>query len=373
MRQLLAFLFGLLVLFGCSGGADESADAPRPEPRVAEIDLVIGEREGEEPYLFGDISGIAVDEQGRIFVADRQAHEIRVFSADGAFQFAIGGQGEGPGELNWPCCPAFGPDGHLWVRDVRNLRLNRYEVGADDAEPAGQVQMAVFQLVRHAPITFDEEGYLISFGDLRKTERAFPWVRRHRTLDDSTVHTQPLPEVPEDRIIMYETERTTTNQPFGAYPQHAHAPGGEWAFSIGDRYEIARYNAQGDTLHVIERSYRGAKLSDAERERAEGSLEAIAERGETSVADLPFGVPDRKPPIRGLFFDRDGRLWVRRSVPDSMDVVEADVYNERGELVDVVRWPKGIGLGQGVIRDSVVYGRRFASEDSVPAVVRLRY
>lgn len=371
-QQVLLLLVCAIGVCACSS-EDETAEAPRPEPRVAEVDDTIGVAEGEEPYMFGRISGITLDERGRVYVSDRQAHEVRVFDAEGTFLFAIGGQGEGPGELNRPCCPAFGPNEHLWVRDVRNLRLNRYEVGAEDAEPSGQIQMAVFQLVRNAPITFDEYGHLVSFGHIRKSDRTFPWVRRHRTLEDSTVHTQPLPEVPDGRIVMYETESTMTNQPFGAYPQHAHAPGGEWAFSIADRYEVARYNAQGDTLHVIERSFSGAKLSADERERAEGVLEGIAERGGTSVADLPFGIPERKPPIRDLFFDSDGRLWVQRSVPDSMEVAEADVYDQSGKLVHVVRWPDGIGLSQGAIRDSVAYGHRFGSEDSVPQVVRLRY
>lgn len=84
-------------------------------------------------------------------------------------------------------------------------------------------------------------------------------------------------------------------------------------------------------------------------------------------------MPERKPPIRGLFFHAEGRLWVRRSAPDSTDFLEADVYDASGDLVEVVRWPKGIALGQEAIRESAAYGRRFGSEGSVPAVVRLRY
>ena len=60
-------------------------------------ELAIGEMEGEGgPYLFGFISGLEVDPQGRIFVLDWQAQELRVFSPLGEHLLTIGGPGEGP-------------------------------------------------------------------------------------------------------------------------------------------------------------------------------------------------------------------------------------------------------------------------------------
>ena len=45
--------------------------------------VTIGEVQGEDPYVFGRVSGVVVDAAGRIHVADSQAREIRVFSEAG--------------------------------------------------------------------------------------------------------------------------------------------------------------------------------------------------------------------------------------------------------------------------------------------------
>lgn len=377
MRHFLSILVCAAVVFGCSAGEEDGGEAPRPESRVGEIDLEIGVRDGAEPYLFGSISGIAVDEQGRIFVADRQAHEIRVFGSDGTHQFTFGGQGEGPGELNQPCCLAWGPEGDLWVRDDRNRRYNRYRVSGTDVEPVNQIRMTHSHFGRRAATTFDEEGRLIDVGGRRVGESGESRdARIHRTPNDSTVREQLIPEPPADRIARFEVDRGNVRMfytlPYGPTARDAHGPGGDWAFTITDRYEIVRFDAMGDTLHVIERSVEGPPLSEDEEARVEERLQQIAEQTDASVSEIPFGVPERKPPLDDLFFDENGRLWVQRSIADTTELAEADVYDAQGELVDVVRWPADVDLDGGFIRDSVAYGVRGGSE-TIPQVVRMRY
>lgn len=374
MKRVLLLLICTVGLGACSS-EDVATEAPRPEPRIAEADLTIGVAEGKEPYMFGQVSGIALDEQGRIYVVDRQAHEIRVFDPEGTFLFAIGEQGEGPGELDQPCCPAFGPKGHLWVRDDQNRRFNRYRLDGQEATPEGQIRMTHSYFGLMAATTFDTEGRLISVGG-KQSESSSRTIRRHRTLENKTAREQLIPEAPDERVPVYEVEnegmRLFFPQPHGPSTEHAHGPGGDWAFAITDRYEVVRFNGAGDTLHAIERSVQGPPLSDEETEQAEERLQQFAEQAGSSVGEIPFGVPGRKPPIDDLFFDANGRLWVQRSVADTSDMEEADVYDPSGELVDVVQWPKNTDLSLGAIRDSVAYGIRSGGE-TPPQVVRLRY
>ncbi len=64
--------------------------------------VVIGRREGDDRYLFGEVAGAVVLRDGRIAVLDAQAALVRVYTAEGEHIEDWGGLGEGPGEFNLP-------------------------------------------------------------------------------------------------------------------------------------------------------------------------------------------------------------------------------------------------------------------------------
>ena len=67
---------------------------------------------------------------GRIFVANRENHEVEVFAADGSFVTRWGNRGPDPGELAFPQGVAFAPDGTLLVSDSGNHRVQRFAIDA---------------------------------------------------------------------------------------------------------------------------------------------------------------------------------------------------------------------------------------------------
>ena len=72
---------------------------------------------GDQPGEFDTPHGIAMDQQGRIYVADRSNGRIQVFKADGTFLQ----QWKSP-ELGRPWALTFGPDGCLYVLDGGDLK-----------------------------------------------------------------------------------------------------------------------------------------------------------------------------------------------------------------------------------------------------------
>lgn len=92
-------------VFSDSAGVSvATAEAPAWRPgegwRFAENPVLeIGMLEGPEEYLFSDLVGAVRLSDGRIVVADRDSHDLRVFDGEGTFLFRIGGDGEGPGEF----------------------------------------------------------------------------------------------------------------------------------------------------------------------------------------------------------------------------------------------------------------------------------
>jgi hypothetical protein len=90
-------------------------------------ELRIGVAEGDPRYQFGQVIGVDVDGDGRIYIIDQQAREVRVFGPDGRYVRTIGKAGSGPGELSPQAGPVFvGPDGAVIVPDLMNQRINRY-------------------------------------------------------------------------------------------------------------------------------------------------------------------------------------------------------------------------------------------------------
>ena len=86
-------------------------------------DLSIGKAEGEEEYMFSQISAIDVDDNERIYVADVNNAHIKVFDKNGEYLRTIGKQGQGPGEMQMPYFVQVISENEVLVQDLGNQRL----------------------------------------------------------------------------------------------------------------------------------------------------------------------------------------------------------------------------------------------------------
>lgn len=108
--------------------ANRTADGwPSDQAWAVQEDLRLGTVMGGGPTEFGQISGLAVDSEGRIYVADFQAQEIRVFLPSGEYSHSIGRGGQGPGEFGRIRGLAVKEGGELWVVDVESSRISIFE------------------------------------------------------------------------------------------------------------------------------------------------------------------------------------------------------------------------------------------------------
>ena len=78
------------------------------------------------PGDFAKPTGVAVDKDGNLYVADMLNARIEVFDADGAFIRAFGKRGDGPGYFAMPKAVAIDCDGHIWVTDSVQNRVQLY-------------------------------------------------------------------------------------------------------------------------------------------------------------------------------------------------------------------------------------------------------
>jgi len=356
-----ATVFLASLLAACGAGprdADNGALNADVEALAATVTLEIGEAEGEPAYLFGRVSGLALDAGGRIYVADGQASEVRVFAPDGTHLFSFGRAGSGPGEMRQPCCLAFDRAGLLWLRDVGNARYNAYRIDAGGVTYVRQVRMAHSDANYAAPVTFSADGHLIDVGHrYDPAADAATLFRFHLDSAGLVVREEAIPTPTPRELGAQIVERTSGNSrhrfyfwpPYGARHLVAHSPGGSRATAISSAYEIEWHGPDGELARTIRRpGVTGPPVSPEEAQWAEERIAAQLQSFGAAPGDARFRVPERKPPLAGLFFDRAGRLWVRRSVAQGQPS-EADVYSADGKLFARVTWPARIWLDDGFV------------------------
>ncbi|WP_423926682.1 6-bladed beta-propeller [Candidatus Palauibacter sp.] len=363
---------GIALLLGVVACADGGSPAPREVPVwEGSIDLEVGEVEGEDPYLFTTIGSVVEDDRGRLIVADYQTHEVRVFEPDGRFAFSFGGQGEGPGELTNPCCMTFGPAGLLWVRE--SIRYSAFRLDGEGAEYVRGLRSvnASFNLI--APVTFDAEGRLVDLGmaagDTRFTRFHLGPGAAVDTVTMATAEEQATGFSPVDIMVGNQAAKFFLYQPFGPRWFHGHGPGGWWATAVSSAYAVTLHHPDRSTS-LIQDPLQGPELTPDERRRAQARIDQEKERFD--LREHPFGIPDRKPVLAELFFDRAGRLWVEKTGVDGQQMREADVYRQ-DTLVARYRWPRGVShLGSPWVTETTLYGTTRDSLD-VWRAARVRF
>jgi len=75
------------------------------------------------PGDFAKPTGLAVDQEGNLYVCDTLNDRIEVFDADGKFMNTFGKNGDGPGYFARPKGIAIDSDGHIWVADGMQDRV----------------------------------------------------------------------------------------------------------------------------------------------------------------------------------------------------------------------------------------------------------
>lgn len=81
---------------------------------------------GSGQLQFRHPGGLAVDDQGDVWVPDVENNRIEELRPNGEFKGQIGSAGAGPGQFSRPKSIAFTNDGEFWVADSGNNRLEEF-------------------------------------------------------------------------------------------------------------------------------------------------------------------------------------------------------------------------------------------------------
>jgi hypothetical protein len=369
LRLLFAVPVGLILACGSEEAPIEAPAAERRDSAGIEIVEVAadawgdgeGWRVGSEPLLvIGQgtrpdqelyrVRGAVRLSDGRVAVANAGTQEIRFFGPDGAFLYAAGGEGEGPGEFQ--SLFGLGRRGDTLVaHDYMARRLTSFDAGGDMLGTTA-VSYEGLPFMRLFPTRFGAVG--LQLGRTQGLPEEYEYVRRlalYHRFDRDGGHLGPIDELAGmEMLYRGRNEGNVTyvmsTSPLIAHQQHETVVGERLVAGITDRFEIRIYAPDGALERLIRAPSRERGVTPEEWDRA--MEEELQEREDTpearsAVAELAeLAPPPEVRPVFGRFVaDREGYVWVAPYRPETGPTVSWLVVDLEGPILGTVDLPRG--------------------------------
>jgi len=184
-----AVLASLVCIRGSAQPVRSVVEEAGAGPRVTLREVLhIGSLDGAHDS-FGQISDVALDRNGRVYVADDANHRVAVFARDGGFVATVGREGAGPGEFRNPWLVRVDSHDSVFVWDATLARISVFDpqfryvrgfrtppqwiVNGIEFLPDGRLVIAAFGSGERHPLhLFDRAGSRLgSFGPTLDGER----------------------------------------------------------------------------------------------------------------------------------------------------------------------------------------------------------
>ena len=339
--------FLLLILILVAGQARaQSAD-------VHFVDLrelwEVGADEDEE-VIFGVISSVAADEEGNVYVLDRQLTEVSMFSAGGEYLGPVGREGEGPGEYTRIGDVFVSRPGELGVVQRMPGRIVSVRT---DGTPGTEIPVP--EGFRSAPSYF--------YGADRAGDGLVVSARQMARMENGVRMTIAVVLIGADgHEIARFAERSQVRDPSTMEPHERDEAETVWAVDDEgylyvsedfDLYEVKVYAPTGQLVRTIRRDYEHRQRTEHEKDINTPRMQ-LRMRGGGGGRNI-VGIPSETDrDVQAIYPRPDGSVWVLGShgafdVPEGV-LVTVDVFDADG------RYVRQLALrGEGDYRDDGVH------------------
>lgn len=372
----------IVILGGCS--SEPQVDIPDHIESLEKLTVIPKDQEpahtidfkqtalfGEtEQVLLGDITGMTVDEQGRVYLGDGDQEVIHVYKPNAQYLRKIGSEGKGPGEFT-RINSLRQQNGRLYAYDSQQHRVNVFSLDSfafSHAVPLTREISNIEALSNTSPKSFYVSGngkLLVSFiehfsmGQEEETERStfFYWMDQEGN-------------IVSDKIIEQKAGKTITGT-IGGGPVVVPAPFGRKSIFTGgpedtfygtwnEDFLIKKYNAKGEYQQAIYYPYSKSPLE------IEDLLEKFDHEG---IHDLIRNAerPDSWPVIHSMKVDDQSRIWVS-TITNDRDSYQWWVIGSDGKLLAKFTWPRSRSLK--AVKDGSAYTHETDDETGVERIVR---
>jgi len=276
--------------------------------------LEIGRNADEGPTAFAGIAGVVRLSDGRIAVANVKPSEIRLYSSSGAFQRALGRNGQGPGEFNQQLFRLL-RSGDSLIGIDNNMRAQIFEPRGEMARSLARPRPPAAASAP-ARLAFDSRGNAIVHAvDLPAKPPApgeMHYVKLFRETGDGEAYAELL------RVPAYEATEGQPGLNFVVY-----GPAGRIAASnthictgFSNEFAITCHDHAGRARTIVRRSLLPRSISDADRSFYRDMVLSTTKRAppdvvakiEETVRSTQFA--SRAPAFGRLMLAQSGDIWV---------------------------------------------------------------
>lgn len=309
-----------------------------PEPVELQIGSPVAEfgRGPTEYDYFERVTGATRTRDGRLFVLEFGARELREYAAGGAFDRVLGGRGQGPGEFVFPSDLRRVSGDSVEVWDRRQGRLYTFTPGGDLArersfvEPSRPPPIHVQRLSPSSWVgawaSYDQVHSLVQTVDVELVQMPVVLVALDsvgRALDTVALH-------PGARFL--ELPRGSMTGVFSRSTPWT-AADGRLAFGDGSTPEFHVVGASGDTLQIVRWQ---AERHLLDRDVIVALANSIGATRQIDITLAPAFLPDTLPAYRRLEFFGD-QIWIGNATPFDLGSDRWEVFSAAGQWLHTVR------------------------------------
>lgn len=329
MKRLIPALGISLFLLSCGtspGESDSNGEPGTPESRIPiEIVNTIGVELGDSNYVFGTIEALEHGPDGNIYMLDRAASCIRVFSAEGEFIKQISRSGNGPGEITTPFAMAVLGDGRITV-------CAPFQGGMHIFTPDGEWDGLSAQFTSNPPMNMvgvDSNAYVafkLTVDMVDGNLLCFFHVGRYEEDNEPTVkyYEDEFPFDPQDLTALLKASLFSTVYTADRSGNVYMSP-----YSTED-YVVRVFDKSGEPLTEFSRDFTPVEKTQAEIDDEKLWMESWLRSIGAQGVVIDYEPEPYRYMITDLGVDAEGRIWVRRGT-ELTPVF--DIYDIDGNLL----------------------------------------
>ncbi len=276
-----------------------------------EEDLVIGESEGQEEYMFSEVRDMDVDPEGNIYVLDSKETHIQVFDKEGNYIRTIGQKGQGPGEMQSSRSLSITPNNEIMVSDWTARALHFFSLDGKFLKLINLKGMLWFL----KPVADSQNHIVAGYTVMDQTVTSYLKIFNPDMTEKKAIYSYQVAQYPKVNPLFAQC--------FWQIDRDDHII---WGYN--GVYEIRFLKPDGSLFMKITKDYDPVKITEQEKQQFIKS-----NYGEEPPPEIELSWDSHYHPFLYLSVDDKGRVFVRTYEKAPNGHYYYDVFNAKGKYI----------------------------------------